>query len=229
MKDQYDGHAGVLYAVEVEADAEIAATFDTWLRDHIADLLALPGFRSAEILEAPAADAARVRRIVHYRLRDQAALDAYLAGNAVDVSALCACPPEPPLIVDATGEPVDADAPLTAWPPQGNWVSMPLDSAIARCTWHRVVLTGVLPPGTQASVSSRTAESEEPPEALALLPDEAWQPAGTWRAPADTGRNEPGLQTDLPGPASGGRPAPQAIGTAAKSPSDSGQDLVRRR
>ena len=57
MKDPYDGHAGVLYEVDVEADAAIAGPFDTWLRDHIADLLALPGFRSAEILETAGAAA----------------------------------------------------------------------------------------------------------------------------------------------------------------------------
>ena len=70
MKDPYDGHASVLYEVDVEADAEIAGAFDTWLRDHIADLLTLPGFRSAEILEAETPDPAVVRRIVQYRLTD---------------------------------------------------------------------------------------------------------------------------------------------------------------
>jgi hypothetical protein len=82
VKDPYDGHAGVLYEVDVDADAEIAGPFDTWLRDHIADLLTLPGFRSAEILEAETPDPARVRRIVQYRLRDQAALDSYLREQA---------------------------------------------------------------------------------------------------------------------------------------------------
>ena len=82
MKDPYDGHAGVLYEVDVEADAAIAGPFDTWLRDHIADLLALPGFRSAEILEAAGAQPGRIRRVVQYRLRDQAALDDYLRVQA---------------------------------------------------------------------------------------------------------------------------------------------------
>jgi hypothetical protein len=82
VKDPFDGHAGVLYEVDVEADTEIAGAFDTWLRDHIADLLTLPGFLSAEILETGTADAGRVRRIVQYRLRDQAALDSYLREQA---------------------------------------------------------------------------------------------------------------------------------------------------
>jgi hypothetical protein len=66
---------GVIYEVNLEADADISGPFDTWLRDHIADMLQFEGFRSAEILDDPSAPAGRIRRIVQYRLRDQAALD----------------------------------------------------------------------------------------------------------------------------------------------------------
>ena len=72
----------VLYEVNLEADADIVAPFDTWLRDHIADMLQFDGFRSAEILDDPSAPAGRIRRIVQYRLRDRAALDDYLANHA---------------------------------------------------------------------------------------------------------------------------------------------------
>jgi len=72
----------VLYEVSLEADAEIAGPFDTWLRDHIADMLQFDGFRSAEILDDPAAPAGRIRRVVQYRLRDALALDDYLANHA---------------------------------------------------------------------------------------------------------------------------------------------------
>jgi hypothetical protein len=78
---------GVVYEVNLEADADIAGPFDTWLRDHIADMLQFEGFRSAEIFEDPAAPAGRIRRIVHYRLRDQAALDDYLARHAPEMRA----------------------------------------------------------------------------------------------------------------------------------------------
>ena len=54
----------VLYEVSLEADAEIAGPFDTWLRDHIADMLQFDGFRSAEILDDPAAPLGRIRRVV---------------------------------------------------------------------------------------------------------------------------------------------------------------------
>jgi hypothetical protein len=74
--------SGVVYEVNLEADAEIAAPFDTWLRDHIADMLQFDGFRSAEILEDAAAPPGRIRRVVQYRLRDRAALDEYLTVHA---------------------------------------------------------------------------------------------------------------------------------------------------
>jgi len=72
----------VIYEVSLEADAEIAGPFDTWLRDHIADLLVLPGFQSAEILSDEATAPGRISRVVQCRLRDQAALDAYLRDHA---------------------------------------------------------------------------------------------------------------------------------------------------
>lgn len=72
----------VIYEVNLEADAGIAAPFDTWLRDHVADMLQFDGFRSAEILDDPGAPPGRIRRIVQYRLRSQAALDEYLAAHA---------------------------------------------------------------------------------------------------------------------------------------------------
>jgi hypothetical protein len=74
--------SSVLYEVTLEADAEIAAPFDTWLRDHIADMLQFDGFRSAEILDDAAPPPGRIRRIAQYRLRDRAALDDYLAFHA---------------------------------------------------------------------------------------------------------------------------------------------------
>jgi hypothetical protein len=74
--------SSVLYEVDLEADAAIEAPFDTWLRDHIADMLQFEGFGSAEILEDSVPPPGRIRRIVQYRLRDRAALDDFLALHA---------------------------------------------------------------------------------------------------------------------------------------------------
>jgi len=72
----------VVYEVDLEADAAIEAPFDTWLRDHIADVLQFPGFLSAEVLADTTILKGKVRRTVHYRLSDQAALDDYLRNHA---------------------------------------------------------------------------------------------------------------------------------------------------
>ena len=77
----------VVYEVNLEADAAIEAPFDTWLRDHIADVLQFPGFLSAEVLADTSTVQGRIRRTVHYRLRDQAALDDYLRDHASHMHA----------------------------------------------------------------------------------------------------------------------------------------------
>jgi hypothetical protein len=78
-----DDNETVLYEVSLEAEAGIETAFDTWLRDHIADVMQFEGFLSAEILDdATPPPEGRVRRIVQYRLRNQAALDAYLRDHA---------------------------------------------------------------------------------------------------------------------------------------------------
>jgi hypothetical protein len=78
-----DDNETVLYEVNLEADAGIEGEFDTWLRDHIADVLQFDGFLSAEILDdGTTAQGGRIRRTVQYRLRSQADLDTYLREHA---------------------------------------------------------------------------------------------------------------------------------------------------
>ena len=87
MAGASDDDRTVIYEVNLEADAAIADAFDTWLRDHVADMLQLEGFRSAEILVDPAPPPGRIRRTTQYRLRDQAALDRYLREDAARMRA----------------------------------------------------------------------------------------------------------------------------------------------
>ncbi|HSQ70562.1 MAG TPA: DUF4286 family protein [Steroidobacteraceae bacterium] len=87
MSDALPSPSGVTYEVELEADAAIEKNFDTWLRDHVADVLQFDGFLSAEILTADADSPDHVRRIVRYRLRDRAALDDYLRDHAARMDA----------------------------------------------------------------------------------------------------------------------------------------------
>ena len=74
----------IIYEVNLEVDAAIAADYRAWLEAHVAQMLALPGFLGAEVFEVVALSPAPARRTwcVHYRLRDRAALDDYLQAHA---------------------------------------------------------------------------------------------------------------------------------------------------
>lgn len=74
----------IVYAVELELDAALHDEYMAWLREHVREMLELPGFEGAEILTRlePPAPAARCVLTVHYRLRDRAAWEAYLAEHA---------------------------------------------------------------------------------------------------------------------------------------------------
>jgi len=74
----------VIYEVDLEVDQSIEADYRHWLKAHVAEILALPGFTSAEIFERiePPAPDGRFALVVQYRLRDPAALEHYLAVHA---------------------------------------------------------------------------------------------------------------------------------------------------
>ena len=74
----------IVYEVNLDVDREIFAAYRTWLNGHVRDVLALPGFVSAEIFElrdAPGG-AQRCSLCVQYRLADAADLDRYLRVDA---------------------------------------------------------------------------------------------------------------------------------------------------
>jgi hypothetical protein len=74
----------IVYEVNIEVDAGIATEYRRWLDTHVAEILALPGFTGARILEVlePAAPATRIALCVQYLLADAAALDSYLREHA---------------------------------------------------------------------------------------------------------------------------------------------------
>lgn len=82
--DTDNASAALIYEVNLDLDAAIADDYLIWLREHIAHLCTLPGFLGARLhtVSDPAAEAGRVALSVHYRLRDQAALDDYLREHA---------------------------------------------------------------------------------------------------------------------------------------------------
>lgn len=74
----------LVYEVTVEVHPAIRADYEAWLRPHVAEILALPGFVGADILEVlePAADDGWPAICAQYRLTDHAALEAYLREHA---------------------------------------------------------------------------------------------------------------------------------------------------
>ena len=76
--------AGLVYEVNLEVEETIAADYRKWLRGHVAEILALPGFLGASISEVlePAPTAGFVGLCVRYRLEGEAAFAAYLREHA---------------------------------------------------------------------------------------------------------------------------------------------------
>lgn len=73
-----------LYTVDLEVEAAIRDDYLVWLRGHVDEMLVLPGFLGAEIHERlqPALPADCRGLVVHYRLRDRAAFEHYLAEDS---------------------------------------------------------------------------------------------------------------------------------------------------
>lgn len=80
----------IVYLVELEMDIALRDDYLAWLHEHVAEMLALPGFLRAEILERrePAPPPGRWTVVAHYRLRDRPAWDTYLAEHAPRMRAL---------------------------------------------------------------------------------------------------------------------------------------------
>ena len=74
----------VIYEVNIEVDAAAHDAYRAWLGEHIAEILALPGFTGAKVFDVldPPPSAGRIALCVQYALKDQAALDDYLRDHA---------------------------------------------------------------------------------------------------------------------------------------------------
>jgi hypothetical protein len=71
-----------LLVIRLEAQAVQSAAFDTWLRDHVADVLQEPGVLAAKILDDDTDTAPHcVRRAVHYQLLDATVMPALAAAQ----------------------------------------------------------------------------------------------------------------------------------------------------
>jgi hypothetical protein len=74
----------VVYEVNLAVDAGVLGAYRAWLADHVAEIVALPGFTGARTWDVvdPAPPAGVAHLCVQYALRDAAALEAYLRDHA---------------------------------------------------------------------------------------------------------------------------------------------------
>ena len=74
----------VVYEVNLDIEAGIEADYRAWLRQHVAQMLALPGFVDARMFDVtePAPADGRACICVQYRLVDADALQAYFEQHA---------------------------------------------------------------------------------------------------------------------------------------------------
>jgi hypothetical protein len=75
----------IVYEVNLVVRETIQADYRAWLAGHVDEMLALPGFVSAEILDQiePSAPQGARALTVCYRLADRASLERYLTGHAL--------------------------------------------------------------------------------------------------------------------------------------------------
>lgn len=73
----------VVYEVNSTVDADLRADYLAWLRPHVDEILALPGFIGADAFEVrEPAETGEARFCMQFRLVDAAALQAYLHNHA---------------------------------------------------------------------------------------------------------------------------------------------------
>lgn len=72
----------VIYEVTLHVREALAADYLAWLREHVGQMLALPGFVGAELAQIDEVAAGERGWCVRYTLRDRASLDAYFRDHA---------------------------------------------------------------------------------------------------------------------------------------------------
>ena len=72
----------VIYEVNLDIDTAIADAYLAWLRDHVAGMLALPGFLRADVFTVADPPAQRLLLSLHYHVCDMAALQSYFDHHA---------------------------------------------------------------------------------------------------------------------------------------------------
>ena len=101
------------------------------------------------------------------------------ANGNLDLMPLCVVPPgceAPSGVFDAFGDLITApQATRPTFEKEGFYYSRSLDSEFYQCQWHRIVLCGLVPPGSSLEIATFTAETEWSDSQIMALDDERWQ------------------------------------------------------
>lgn len=82
----------IIYEVNLEVDADIAAEFSNWLKSHVEEMLTIDGFVEANIFEDTSkkfddkfdrnTDSGAKKWVVHYKIKSDRHLQEYLVQHA---------------------------------------------------------------------------------------------------------------------------------------------------
>ncbi len=76
------GTSGLIYEVTLVIERDIVEPFDSWLADHIEEMLAIPGFLKANVFALEDDEQGRARRVTQFYLESENHLEQYFVGRA---------------------------------------------------------------------------------------------------------------------------------------------------
>jgi Protein of unknown function (DUF3667)/Domain of unknown function (DUF4286) len=74
--------SGLIYEVTLTIERDIIDSFDGWLANHVEEMLAIPGFISANVFALDDDDSGQVKRVTQYFLDSEGDLESYLVDQA---------------------------------------------------------------------------------------------------------------------------------------------------
>ncbi len=77
--------SGLIYEVTLTIARDIVDTFDGWLANHVEEMLAIPGFVSANVFALDDDEDGNAQRVTQYILESEGHLDAYLADRSAEM------------------------------------------------------------------------------------------------------------------------------------------------
>ena len=76
------GSSGLIYEVTLVIERDIVEPFDSWLANHIEEMLTIPGFLKAKVFALEDDEEGRARRVTQYFIESENHLEQYFAGQA---------------------------------------------------------------------------------------------------------------------------------------------------